>query len=48
MDWVIFDLDPAAHVLNGALIVIVAGLYVMWDESRSGSAVDLRPDSGAA
>jgi drug/metabolite transporter (DMT)-like permease len=47
MDFVIFDIDPAAHVLNGALIVIVAGLYVMWDEARSGRAMDLRPDAGA-
>lgn len=44
MDWVVFDVDPAAHVLNGAVIVIVAGLYVMWDESRSGRALDLRPE----
>ena len=44
MDWVFFDVDPAAHVLNGAVIVIVAGLYVMWDESRSGRALDLRPE----
>jgi drug/metabolite transporter (DMT)-like permease len=48
MDWVIFDLDPAAHVLNGALIVIVAGLYVMWDESRSGNAIDVRPGGASA
>ncbi len=48
MDWVVFDLEPAAHVLNGALIVIVAGLYVMWDESRSGSAIDVRPGGASA
>lgn len=48
MDWMIFDLDPAAHVLNGALIVIVAGLYVMWDESRSVRGADIRPDTGAS
>ena len=47
MDFVIFDIDPAAHVLNGALIVIVAGRYVMWDESRSGRVMDLRPDAGS-
>ena len=47
MDWAVFDIDPAAHVLNGALIVIVAGLYVMWDESRAGRALDLRPDAGS-
>lgn len=48
MDWAVFDLDPAAHVLNGAFIVIAAGLYVMWDESRATRKTDIRPDTGVS
>lgn len=47
IDWAIFALYPEVHVLTGAAIIISAGIYVVWDESRSGSALDLpaRPDA---
>ena len=45
LDWLVFALLPTAQVLIGATIVIAGGLYVIWDERRTGHplVVELPP-----
>ena len=46
LDWLVFHNLPHARVLFGGAIVIAGGLYVIWDEHRSGQEhlPEVRPD----
>lgn len=46
LDWLVFSLVPALHVLAGAAIVIAAGLYVIFEERRSGQVIAVQMPPG--